>query len=68
MTEKPDYVRNFSKSIRTEIKHIQGNWYLYEATSKYDPNVNFPFLFTIKSPQLHLRHHPLCLKSNLYPL
>jgi len=37
MPEKPDYVLNFSKPPRTEIKYIRGHWYLYEATSKYDP-------------------------------
>lgn len=37
MTEKPDFVLNFSKPKNTEIKGIRGNWYLYERLSKYDP-------------------------------
>ena len=35
--ERPDFVRNFVKPKNTEIKHISGHWYLYERTSKYNP-------------------------------
>lgn len=37
MTEKPDYVKNFNKPKNTEIKHINGHWYLYERFTTYDP-------------------------------
>lgn len=39
MPEKPDYVLNFSKPINTEIKHINGHWYLYERTNVYDQKI-----------------------------
>ncbi len=35
--ERPDYVKNFSKPKNTEIKHINGRWYLYERATSYDP-------------------------------
>jgi len=35
--ERPDYVVNFVKPKNTEIKYINGHWYLYERTSVYDP-------------------------------
>ena len=28
--DKPDYILNFDKPKNTEIKYINGNWYLYE--------------------------------------
>lgn len=31
--EKPDFVKNYNKPKNTEIKHINGHWYLYERTS-----------------------------------
>ena len=34
--ERPDYVVNFDRPIGTEIKYINGNWYLYECKSVYD--------------------------------
>ena len=34
--EKPDYVLNFDRPVGTEIKYINGNWYLYECKSVYD--------------------------------
>lgn len=37
MVERPDYVKNFSKPKNTEIKFINGNWYLYQKFSVYDP-------------------------------
>ena len=39
MTEKPDYVKAFTKPPKTEIKHIGKGWYLYECTSRYDPEL-----------------------------
>ena len=39
MTKKPDYVNNFSKPINTEIKYINGHWYLYERSNVYDPKI-----------------------------
>lgn len=35
--EKPDYILSYEKPKNTEIKHINGNWYLYERRSVYDP-------------------------------
>ncbi len=35
--ERPDYVLRFDKPKNTEIKHINGRWYLYERTTVYDP-------------------------------
>ena len=37
MTEKPEWVENFDRPKGTEIKHIRGNWYLYERSWRYDP-------------------------------
>lgn len=34
--EKPEYVKNYSKPKNTEIKHINGHWYLYEKINYYD--------------------------------
>jgi len=34
--ERPDFVLNFAKPKNTEIKYINGNWYLYERSSFYD--------------------------------
>ena len=39
MKERPDYVQNFEKPAGTEIKHIGGNWYLYERSYVYDPTI-----------------------------
>lgn len=33
---RPEFVKNFSKPKNTEIKHINGHWYLYEKVSYYD--------------------------------
>lgn len=38
MQDKPTFVSDFNKPKNTEIKHINGNWYLYERSSVYDPN------------------------------
>ena len=35
--ERPDFVANFKKPKNTEIKYINGHWYLYERTSVYNP-------------------------------
>ena len=35
--EKPEYILSYEKPKNTEIKHINGNWYLYERRSVYDP-------------------------------
>ncbi len=35
--ERPDYVTRFVKPKNTEIKHINGRWYLYERATKYNP-------------------------------
>ena len=35
--EKPDYILNFKKPKNTEIKYINGYWYLYERINVYDP-------------------------------
>ncbi len=34
---RPDFVADFVKPKNTEIKHISGNWYLYERTTRYNP-------------------------------
>lgn len=39
MAERPDWVRDFDRPKGTEIKHIRGNWYLYERLSVYDPEI-----------------------------
>ena len=39
MAEKPDWVRDFDRPKGTEIKHIRGNWYLYERSWRYDPKI-----------------------------
>ncbi len=36
MVERPDYVKNYDKPKNTEIKHINGHWYLYEKIPYYD--------------------------------
>ena len=33
---KPDFIQNFNKPKNTEIKHINGYWYLYEKINYYD--------------------------------
>lgn len=35
--ERPNFVKNYKKEKNTEIKHINGNWYLYERKTKYNP-------------------------------
>lgn len=35
--ERPDFITSFNKPKNTEIKYINGHWYLYERTSVYDP-------------------------------
>ncbi len=37
MVERPDYVKNFVKPKNSEIKGINGHWYLYEKFPYYDP-------------------------------
>ena len=37
MHERPYFVRNFVKPKNTEIKYINGNWYLYERATRYNP-------------------------------
>lgn len=37
--DKPDYILNFDKPKNTEIKYINGNWYLYERHNIYDPKI-----------------------------
>ena len=37
MQEKPEYIINFQRPKNTEIKYINGHWYLYERSSRYDP-------------------------------
>lgn len=39
MPDKPEYVSSFQKPANTEIKHINGHWYLYERSYYYDPEV-----------------------------
>ena len=34
---RPYFVTNFVKPKNTEIKHISGKWYLYERTTRYNP-------------------------------
>lgn len=34
---RPDYVTQFAKPKNTEIKYINGKWYLYERHFSYDP-------------------------------
>ena len=34
--ERPDFVKSFNKPKNTEIKHINGHWYLYEKINYYD--------------------------------
>ncbi|MEA4865145.1 MAG: transposase [Sphaerochaeta sp.] len=36
--ERPEFITNFKKPQATEIKHINGHWYLYERKTKYDPS------------------------------
>jgi hypothetical protein len=36
--ERPEFIRNFKKPQTTEIKYINGHWYLYERKTKYDPS------------------------------
>ena len=40
MSERPEYVRNFIKPPKTEIKEISGYWYLYSYTVVYDDKKN----------------------------
>ncbi len=40
MIKKPDYVANYDKPVNTEIKHINGHWYLYERKNIYDPKIH----------------------------
>lgn len=37
--EKPDFIINFDKPKNTEIKYINGNWYLYERSNYYDSEI-----------------------------
>ena len=37
MEEKPKFIIDFQRPKNTEIKHINGHWYLYERSSRYDP-------------------------------
>ena len=39
MAEKPGWVRDFDRPKGTEVKHIRGNWYLYERSWRYDPKI-----------------------------
>ena len=36
MVERTEYVKNYDKPKNSEIKHINGHWYLYEKTPYYD--------------------------------
>lgn len=53
MDEKPAFIKAFKKPQGTEIKHINGHWYLYRRLTKYDPEtkrshkVSGPLLGTI---------------------
>ena len=53
MEDKPAFIRDFNKPRGTEIKHINGHWYLYQRLTKYDPEtrrshkVSGPLLGTI---------------------
>ena len=53
MSEKPAFIKAFIKPQGTEIKHINGHWYLYRRLTKYDPEtkrshkVSGPLLGTI---------------------
>lgn len=38
MQEKPQFILDFQRPKNTEIKYINGHWYLYERSSRYDPN------------------------------
>lgn len=35
--ERPEWVKNFKCEKNTEIKYINGRWYLYERSTRYDP-------------------------------
>ena len=35
--EKPQFILDYKKPKNTEIKHINGHWYLYERMSVYNP-------------------------------
>ena len=37
MTQKPQFVQSFERPAGTEIKLINGHYYLYERKSVYDP-------------------------------
>lgn len=39
MAEKPEWVEGFDRPRGTEVKHIRGNWYLYERSWRYDPKI-----------------------------
>ena len=39
MAEKPEWVEGFDRPKGTEVKHIRGNWYLYERSWRYDPKI-----------------------------
>ena len=39
MAEKPEWVASFDRPKGTEIKRIRGNWYLYERSWRYDPEI-----------------------------
>ena len=53
MEEKPAFIKEFKKPQGTEIKHINGHWYLYQRLTRYDPEtkrshkVSGPLLGTI---------------------
>lgn len=40
--ERPSWVLNFKKPTGTEIKHINGHWYLYERSSVWDASKGKP--------------------------
>ena len=35
--ERPQFILDYEKPKNTEIKYINGHWYLYERTSVYNP-------------------------------
>ena len=37
--ERPEWVKNFKCEKNTEIKYINGHWYLYERSTRYDPEL-----------------------------
>ncbi|UOM51556.1 hypothetical protein MUG09_02055 [Sphaerochaeta associata] len=39
MTQKPQFIQSFKRPAGTEIKLINGHYYLYERKSVYDPQI-----------------------------